>query len=280
MQIRQQNGLATIDALLAGGTPLQDIERGLRQGNLREVSPGLLAGGGAYLAHLGAIADGWRPTCTSAAAAHGLWVPPTRDRILHAYRPRTARRSAPDRVVQHGWYETWPEQEAVATVPQLLQHAVRCQDPETCVVLVESAFDRRLLAPQDWRDIVQVAPVKKRPLLLRAAPTSQSGSETRVRFALESHRIPVEAQVQIPGVGRVDLCVKGIWIIECDSLQHHSDEAARYRDRYRDLLLQSLGYIVTRLTYEQIWHRWPETLDILLAIHHRIRRRVRIPLAF
>lgn len=129
-----------------------------------------------------------------------------------------------------------------------------------------------------WSDIVGDAPRDAQPVLSRVATTSESGSESRVRFGLESHRVPVEAQVAIDGVGRVDLCVKDMWIIECDSRQHHSAEADYIKDRQRDLLLQAMGYLVTRLSYPQMWGEWHQTLPVLLEIFRSLRRRERKPL--
>ncbi|MFC0673035.1 hypothetical protein [Brachybacterium hainanense] len=59
-------------------------------------------------------------------------------------------------------------------------------------------------------------------------------------------------------------------------------EAARPRRRYdedrdRDLYLRSLGYHVTRLTWEQVSLRWPQTELMLLRILRRGEHRRRLP---
>lgn len=226
-----------------------------------------------------AIADGWRATCLSAAEHHGLWVPPTSDRDLHAYRLRTPSTSAPPHVLPHGWTERWPEPDSVASLDLVLRHAVRCLDIESALILAESALNKDLVSLDEWRAIVATAQVKKQRLLLKARTTSQSGSETRVRFLFDRHRIPVQQQVFIPGVGRVDLVVGGIWVIECDSAAHHGYAQAYAEDRRRDEVLDSLGYFITRLSYPQIWRTWARTTDLLLAKHSATRRRVRHPWA-
>lgn len=279
MQIRNQAGLVTADALRRARIPLPDIEHALHTGELRRIGPGLAALPNARPAALEAIASGWRPTCLSAGAAHGMWVPETADRRLHAYKVRTPRKDAPAGVIPHAWEHSWPEPDAIASIPQLLKHATRCLDLESCVVLADSALNRGLLALDEWTAILQEAPRSHQRVLRRAITTAESGSETRVRLGLEAHRIPIETQVPIPGVGRVDIVVKGKWVIECDSRSHHSAEKDHDRDRVRDLRLHMLGYIVTRLSYPQIWREWDTTLAFLLATFRDLSRRLRRPLS-
>jgi very-short-patch-repair endonuclease len=279
MHLRNRSGLATADALLREENTAEEIRLAIENGELRPLSPGLAATPLLRADELAAINDGWRPTCISSAAAHGLWVPEATDRRLHAYRPRTPRKEAPAAVVPHRWHDAWPESDATASVPQLLGDAIRCQDLETCVVLADSALNMGLLTSDDWADIVAGAPLQYRRVLGRAVDTADSGSETRVRLGLQAARVPVEAQVAIDGVGTVDLCVKGRWVIECDSRRHHSAEADYARDRRRDLRLHALGYVVTRLSYPQIWYDWDRTLVALLAMFRRLRNRPRRPLA-
>lgn len=179
----------------------------------------------------------------------------------------------------HGWHDTWPEEDSTATISQLLRHANRCQDLETCVVLAESALNQRLITPEEWQRIVGDAPNRYHRILSRAVTASESGSETRVRLAFEAHRIPIEAQVHIEGLGRVDLVVKGKLVVECDSRRHHSSPKDWEEDRRRDLILHAMGYVVVRLSYDQIWRRWGETWDMLLAMFRRLRWQERRPLS-
>lgn len=205
----------------------------------------------------------------TAATLHGLWVPSTVPVRLHAYRPRVSRSAAEDPVIGHGWCRSWPETSSVASVPQLLRHAARCLTPEETVILVDSAFHRKRLTAEAWQEVLDDCPARLSRLLSRAGRLAESGSESRVRFFLDSHRIPYVAQAEIPGVGRVDFLVCGRWIIECDSRAHHGDDDAQKRDRRRDMAAQRLGYLVTRLSYQQIWQTWPETREFLPRLRAR-----------
>lgn len=67
----------------------------------------------------------------------------------------------------------------------------------------------------------------------------------------------------------MDLLVGESWVIECDSREFHDDPLSYDRDRQRDLLLTVRGYLVTRLSWEQVFLRWEETEQMLLAILRR-----------
>ena len=90
-----------------------------------------------------------------------------------------------------------------------------------------------------------------------------------MRWWLESLTVPVRAQVQIGQVGRVDLLIGRSWIIECDSRAFHDNPKQYSADRSRDLALQSYGYRVTRLTWQQVFVTWPATQKMLLTILRR-----------
>lgn len=79
----------------------------------------------------------------------------------------------------------------------------------------------------------------------------------------------VRAQVEIPGVGRVDLLIGRRLVIECDSRAHHTGEAAYESDRTRDRKLVRMGYLVIRLTYQQKLNDWPNVEADILALIRR-----------
>lgn len=58
----------------------------------------------------------------------------------------------------------------------------------------------------------------------------------------------------------------GWLVIECDSKAHHTSAKNYAEDRARDLTLLALGYVVVRLTYEQILNQWADTEKKLLRI--------------
>lgn len=80
-----------------------------------------------------------------------------------------------------------------------------------------------------------------------------------------------------PIAGRfADMLIGKSWILECDSVAHHMGRVEFENDRHRDLLFRSLGYEVTRLSYQQIWYDWENTQKHLIAILKQ-RRYLRRP---
>ena len=61
-----------------------------------------------------------------------------------------------------------------------------------------------------------------------------------------------DLQVEIDGVGRVDLVVDGWLVVECDSRAHHRTPEAQLRDRARDRAAAARGYVTLRLLAEDI----------------------------
>lgn len=245
------------------------------------------------------LAVGVRPTCLDAAALYGLFIPLHPG--VHVYRPRTSptsqdrprtrmaplrRRADPhtgelvsvryrderlQELVFHGpQCRMWPSNDPVPDLSQVLLHSGRCLPVKKAAALFESALNKRLITEGELSGVIGALPSKVATPLSRVRGDAESGTETTVRWWLESLRVPVRPQVVIPGVGRVDLLIGNSWIIECDSRQFHDDPEQYHRDRARDLRLRAVGYTVTRLTWEQVFLQWEETEQMLLAV---IRRR-------
>ncbi|GAA1326302.1 hypothetical protein GCM10009592_11830 [Brachybacterium rhamnosum] len=245
---------------------------------------------------------GVRPTCLDAASLHGLWVPPRLESV-HVFRPRMGRGTRlPDAappaataiplrrrqgqpvpklqekqmpLLFHGpAARAWPGTDPVPSLPLVLDHAARCLPSVEAAILFESAIERRRLTLHDARRIVAGLPHTPRRTLARIRHDAGSGTETRVRWWCEAQRIPVRSQVVVPGVARVDLLVGESWIIECDSREFHDSEDAYECDRARDLALRSRGYVVTRLTWKQVFLEWAETEVMLRTVlRHGDHRR-------
>ena len=81
--------------------------------------------------------------------------------------------------------------------------------------------------------------------------------------------VKVRAQVEIDGVGRVDLVVGDCLVVQCDRKRHHSNRYTYEQDRRRDLALRDLGFTVTQLSYKQIWDQWEATQQ---SLRRQIRR--------
>lgn len=234
---------------------------------------------------------GLRPTCLDAASLHGIWTPVHEG--THVFRPRrpltdptlTGRTAYPvrrrkseiitlgrkEQLILHGPHLTaWPNHDPVPDLDMVLAHAARCLPVEKAAVLFESAMHRGKLTPRAVEQIVASLPVRLRRRFARLRSDAESGTETLVRWWLESRRFPVTPQARFPdGLRRMDLLVGRSWVIECDSREFHDDPLSYAKDRARDLYLTSRGFRVTRLSWEQVSLDWESTEKMLLGILRR-----------
>lgn len=217
---------------------------------------------------------GVRPTCLTAGKLHDLWIPVhTGD---HVYRPRGIEQVRREEGwVGHGaGMRSWPDLLPYADLALTLEHAGRCLPVRDAAILLESAVQRKKITLHQARQVVESLPWRERLPLRRIDPRAESGTETAVRWWLESLRVAVTPQVWIEDVGRVDLKIGRSWIIECDSSTFHDNSSQYYEDRRRDLLLQARGYTVTRLTWEQVFLSWDSTTsELLRALRRRDHQR-------
>lgn len=256
-QLRSQHSRRGIDSLVDGGQLI-------RAGRFFAVP-------GTDEAAVAAAQHGARATCLTAAKYHDLWVPPGPGR--HVYTRRSA--EVPQGWITHGRTEAWPEPDPVASPALLLQHATRCLEPLDVGILADSALHQRVMHEADIAMIRRAAPRGMHRVLDLASPLGESGTESKVRLYFQLRRVPVRAQVEIPGVGRVDLVVGHRWIIECDSRAHHTGEAKYEYDRERDAAAVDRGYFTTRLTYGMVFGQWTQTTErldrVVAARQHLIR---------
>lgn len=274
----------------ADGTSRSAVRRWLGDGAVTNTAPWYLT----PTAPPGIVALlelGVRPTCVDAASLHGLWTPLHPG--THVFRPRAPRdggalqgmtahpvrrRAAgivtlehEQALVLHGpALSAWPGHDPVPDLDLVLTHAAHCLPVEKAAVLFESALHRGKLTRPQAENILAALPQRLRRPLSRIRDDAESGTETLVRWWLESRHFPVRAQALFPDRRRrVDLLVGKSWVIECDSREFHDDPLSYTRDRERDLYLTSRGYRVTRLSWEQVCLRWEETERALLGILRR-----------
>src|SRR5690606_354540 len=83
-------------------------------------------------------------------------------------------------------------------------------------------------------------------------PEPDSGLESIVRLWLLQLGIPFIHHASIAGL-EVDFLIGDSLVVELDGGTHKTPEAFE-RDRQRDALLVSLGYVVLRFTYDRVMH--------------------------
>ncbi|WP_223291399.1 endonuclease domain-containing protein [Gordonia malaquae] len=107
---------------------------------------------------------------------------------------------------------------------------------------------------------------------------NSTGTESIVRVRLRSAGFDVVVQPPVEGVGHADLRV-GRLLIECDSVLHHASRADYERDHHRDRRAVVDGWLVLRLTYDDILYDWDGVLADILSITRPDRHRARTPQA-
>ncbi|MCR2793693.1 hypothetical protein NQ156_11525 [Microbacterium sp. zg.Y625] len=257
-------------ALRRHGASRRRISVAVASGSLVRVRRGTYVDGSAPPEFLAAARHGGRVDCLSLLSALKVFV--AVNHVLHVQMDRGSTRVPPrtDRVIRH-WRSTAAASDALAApLIEALAQACRCQPPRAAIATLDSAWYRGLVDEAGIAEVFRMLP--QRFLVLRPLldPRAESGIETLMRLLLRAHGWQVDVQVQIRGVGRVDLVVDGWLIIECDSEQFHGGWKESRRDRRRDLQAARQGYVTLRPIAEDILHRPDEVISAIRdVVAHR-----------
>lgn len=265
-------GVVSRRGALAAGADAAEIERLRRTGDIVAVRPGWYRLPGADAVVVATVTSGAILTCVSALRLHpGVWVPPRRTKT-HVRRARH-RRKAAHQDCDCGHPMSSPIH-AVDSLPNALRCAAHCLDADEFVAVLDSTLrrERDRYTASDLREIFDGGSQQVLRLLDFVDPLAGSGTESLVRFRLRYARITVRSQVEIPGIGRVDLLVGDRLIIECDSTEYHSGPQ-RLEDNRRDRAATRGDYRVMRVDYSEVIGNWQaiyaEILDIVRTGRHR-----------
>lgn len=173
-------------------------------------------------------------TCVSIAA---MWRLPllTAPVAAHVAIPASASGSVRSRVpggtVLHRDLGIAPGQRFDGPEPALaLAHAVQCLPLPEAVAVLDAAVGRGLVRRED---LAARRPRKGWLAHERATrlidPGSGSIGESIARVALVGAGLTVQTQARIPGVGRVDMLVEGLVVVEVDGFAYHSGRARAAR---------------------------------------------------
>lgn len=285
----RQYGVVTLAQLRALGLGPRGVAHRAARGRLHRLHRGVYAVGhtwltleGQSLAALLACGPGAVLSHRSAAAAWGLRRGvPTPIEASTALRGR----SAPAGVELHRTRSlpradvTRARNLPVTTVARTLVDLAGVLTPSALGRAVHEAEFLRLLDVAAVEEALGRANGRRGTPALRAALTEPSPGATRSaleeRFlALVSGRLPAprcNAHLQVAGeLMEVDVIWRGARVVvELDGAQAHRTRRAFHRDRARDLALAAEGWVVVRLTWQQVT-REPERvireLQRLLAV--------------
>ncbi len=262
-------GIYTYEQLRLVGVSRAGVRRAIAEGRIERVAHGWYVKGDANPKVVRALRMGGRVGCLSGCERYGLWVPFSRELHVVVALPRDVGRFERMPGICVHSYVGRRTNEPVWSLMDCLEQVVRNHDPETVLIVLESAMNLGLITSDDAVVLLENHP-RKGTRLIKHLDFSESGTETRVRYFLRQCRVKVEPQVWITEEDRVDLLVGKSLIIECDSTAFHSSQQSYEADRRRDTRLRNLGYDVWRLSYRQVWIDWAETQ---LDLQHEFRRR-------
>ena len=259
--LTQMGGIARTGQLLAAGYSRTEISRlaaATRQPRrgvfvLPDCEPGLHA----------AIRHNARVSCASAAGHYGLWLrdAPAQHHLAcnHGHGGGFIRH----RTVRFDGHPTLP----LAGIEDVILHAMTCLPPPASTAIATSAMrlhgvPLELLKAQLTADRSGLALKALNQLDLRA----ESIVEVDAQHLFRANGIGYEAQVYLPGIGRVDFLIEGYLIVEVDGFAFHSSRESLRRDLGRNNASTLAGFAVLRYMPEHIWFEPERVLAEIRAV--------------
>ena len=206
--------------------------------------------------------------CISAAEHRGLDILDAAT-LIHVSAAPNAPISAQAGLRIHRSRPLAPPGESLESVPDMLRHVAHCLPRLDALVIWESAIHEQCITLGALRRIPWRGPAE-RGLARDVTGKCDSVLETVLLFRLREAGIPVRQQVSLLG-HRVDFLIGDDLVIQADGFKFHTGKQ-RSEDIRHDLLLELEGMRVIRLSYAQVVHEWPETLELLrVAIAQTLR---------
>lgn len=154
-------------------------------------------------------------------------------------------------------------------------HLVRSCRADEAIMVLDSALHRGIVRPSEVSAALEgCASSGGRRVLAQIDGRAESGAETLVRLWLRRARIRARPQVAI-GRYRVDFLIGSSLVVEVVGKEYHAPAAAFEADGTREAFLQSRGYVVLRVTAQQVFSRWEEVEGAIRAVVRMGRHRLR-----
>lgn len=260
-------GTARQADLMRFGYSRSRIEAAVRAGVVQRIRRGILGVPNGCPEIRTALTANGLITCISAAKELGLWSIKDPDQLHlwadHGVLPRSVatHRSALVRDRLPGAY--------VSVVDAVL-HALRCRPPLESLVLAESAVR---LGAVDCQELLLHLPGPRngarRAVVHRIRTDAESPLEVIARELFRAAGLRVETQVEIRGLGRVDMVIEGCLIVELDGMEFHWTREAFRKDRRRNNHGVLCGLPTLRYVYEDVMFR-PQS--VLAQVISAVRR--------
>ena len=160
-------------------------------------------------------------------------------------------------------------------ISDAVAHAIRCQQPWHAIATLDSVLNRGLLSRDELTALFHQLPEAHWALLVQVDGRAEAGQESILRLLMRQLGLQCELQVHVSGVGRVDMLVEGILILEADSRLAHDGWELHVRDRNRDIDSARQGYMSLRPAYQRTMFDPTAVQEAVLALlsawnHHRV----------
>ena len=247
-----RHGVARVSELMADGVTQHAIRAAIASGRLMRPSRGTVALPEADPVLVRCVSTNSLLTCASAAEHHGLWLV-HKPESVHLLR-RDGRFSSDRAVIHRGSWAQPPARSHFASRLDVVLHALHCLPDLEALVIAESAVKQGLPVELLRAHLDGPRNGPARSVLDRIHVGADSLVETLAREHLRAAGLRVEAQVNVQGVGWMDIIVERCTDLEVDGKTHQQPES-RYKDYARDAHAQTLGFATMRVGYADVVHR-------------------------
>lgn len=271
--------VASRDQLLASGASSRSLTTAVRGRHLIRVRRDHYAQPGTPGPIIQAVRVGGRIGCLTALADAGIFA--IDQTLTHVHLDRAASRlrhpTKPGRLLPsrgHERIEThWSPlldrfdgSEVSVGIRDALAQVVACQDGRYAIASLDNALFLRAISLTGLREIFASLSQHYAPLMTRVDGRAEAGQETILRLLCEDAGLHCEIQVIFAGIGRVDLVVEGLVVVEADSRLAHDGWELHVRDRNRDIDLAMLGLPSLRPAYQRTMYRPHDVLEAVLGL--------------
>ena len=247
------DGVARAKQLAAAGVTEFQLKAATGRGEVSRVARGVYAVPGADPQLISIRSLPAEPGCVSAAQLRGLWVLTTPEQP-HVAVPHSRR------------YPGFVSHRSVAapTLMDTVVQCLRCLPDLDGLVIAESAVVLKALPLQGLRQRLSGRnDARERRIVAGIVPQSQSVMECMARYLLRRAGFHVESQVNIPGMGHLDLMVDGRLGIETDGAGFHMDRTSFEEDRRRWNVTTRLGIPTLVVSYALLNHHPQEFVALV-----------------
>lgn len=271
--------VASRDQLLAAGASSRTLTDAVRSGQLLRVRRDHYAQPDTPRSILQAVRVGGRITCLSALSQAGIFaieqsvthihLDRTASRLRHPTNPRSRLTSRGREGITTHWsplQDRYDGSGVSVGLRDALTHVIQCQDSRYAIASLDNALHQGAISATELREIFAWLPQRYAHLMARVDGRSEAGQETVLRLLFEEAGLHCDIQVTFAGIGRVDLVVEGVVVVEADSRLAHDGWELHVRDRNRDIDLAMLGLPSLRPAYQRTMYTPDDVLEAVLGL--------------